>query len=86
MASLLNPLAKVGLGMGAVIMLHSSVDAAAMTHSTTAPPASTLQRIEQPLGVKVGVTLGGLAVMGLELWWFLGSKTKPHIAQSRQEP
>lgn len=31
--------------------------------------------IEQPLGLKVGVTLGGLALIGLELWWFLLSKT-----------
>lgn len=27
--------------------------------------------IEQPLGLKVGVAIGGLAFMGLELWWFL---------------
>ena len=35
-------------------------------------------RIEQPLALKVGVTLGGVALIGLELWWFLGSKTKRH--------
>jgi plastocyanin domain-containing protein len=27
--------------------------------------------IEQPLGLKVGVAIGGLALIGLELWWFL---------------
>lgn len=32
---------------------------------------SQLQRIEQPLGLKVGVAIGGLALIGLELWWFL---------------
>jgi plastocyanin domain-containing protein len=27
--------------------------------------------IEQPLGLKVGVAIAGLALIGLELWWFL---------------
>ena len=34
------------------------------------------RRIEQPLVLKIGVTVGGLALIGLELWWFLFSKTK----------
>ncbi|QYO68580.1 hypothetical protein JVX88_20020 [Leptolyngbya sp. 7M] len=34
------------------------------------------RRIEQPLGNKVAVTLGGLGLIGLELWWFLLSKPK----------
>ncbi|MDZ8027537.1 MAG: hypothetical protein RMY36_028405 [Nostoc sp. SerVER01] len=29
------------------------------------------QHIEQPLGLKVGVAIAGLALIGLELWWFL---------------
>lgn len=33
--------------------------------------ARQFQRIEQPLGLKVGVALAGLALIGLELWWFL---------------
>ena len=37
---------------------------------------SQFHRIEQPLGLKVGVTFGGLALIGLELWWFLFSKKK----------
>ncbi|MGJ5630405.1 hypothetical protein [Nostoc sp. CALU 1950] len=32
---------------------------------------SQFQRIEQPLGLKVGVAIAGLAFIGLELWWFL---------------
>lgn len=32
--------------------------------------------IEQPLSLKIAVTVGGLALIGLELWWFLFSKTK----------
>ena len=34
------------------------------------------RRIEQPLSLKIGVTIGGLALISLELWWFLFSKTK----------
>ena len=32
---------------------------------------SQFHRIEQPLGLKVGVAIAGLALIGLELWWFL---------------
>ncbi|MHC5596763.1 MAG: hypothetical protein ACYTXC_12610 [Nostoc sp.] len=32
---------------------------------------SQFQRIEQPLGLKVGVAIAGFALIGLEFWWFL---------------
>jgi plastocyanin domain-containing protein len=34
------------------------------------------RRIEQPLANKIAVTLGGLGLIGLELWWFLLSKPR----------
>lgn len=34
----------------------------------------SFQPIEQPLPIKVGVVLGGLTLIGAELWWFLGRK------------
>lgn len=37
---------------------------------------SQFQSIKQPLGLKAGITLGGLALIGVELWWFLLSKPK----------
>lgn len=40
------------------------------------------RRIEQPLGLKLGVTAAGLGLIGLELWWFLLSKTKAQRAQA----
>ncbi|HIK06908.1 MAG TPA: cupredoxin domain-containing protein [Trichormus sp. M33_DOE_039] len=49
-------------------------------HSSAKFPANQFQRIEQPLGNKVAVTLGGLGVIGLELWWFLLSKPKSQKA------
>jgi len=41
-------------------------------------------QIQQPLGLKIGVTLGGLALIGLELWWFMFSKTKAQKAEDEQ--
>jgi plastocyanin domain-containing protein len=32
------------------------------------------QRIEQPLANRAIVTIGGIGLIGLELWWF----SKPH--------
>ena len=34
------------------------------------------RRIEQPLGLKTAVTLGGIGLIWLELWWFIFSKSK----------
>ena len=43
-------------------------------------PAGQFQRIEQPLWSKVAVTGAGLSLIGLELWWFLFSKSKSRQA------
>lgn len=37
---------------------------------------SQVSKIEQPLGLKVAVALGGLGLISAELWWFKFSKTK----------
>ena len=37
-------------------------------------PELAFRQIEQPLALKVGVVLGGLTLIGAELWWFLGRK------------
>lgn len=50
-----------------------------MPNSTTDPttdPDTSFQRIDQPLGVKALVTIGGLALIAGELWWFLGHRAK----------
>ncbi|MGH2412745.1 MAG: hypothetical protein ACRDEA_03420 [Microcystaceae cyanobacterium] len=39
-------------------------------------PAGQFRRIEQPFWVTGAVTVGGLSLIGLELWWFLLSKPK----------
>ena len=37
---------------------------------------SQFQKIEQPLSLKLAVALGGLGLIGAELWWFMFSKSK----------
>ena len=44
--------------------------------------ASEFRRIEQPIGLKAGVAVAGMGLVGLELWWFLLSKTKAQSAQT----
>lgn len=50
------------------------------THPSQTEQTSQLRPIEQPLSNKVAVTLAGLGLIGLELWWFLLSKPKSHKA------
>lgn len=46
-------------------------------HSTnSAQNTNQFQRIEQPLSSRVAVTLAGLGLISLELWWFLFSPPK----------
>ena len=36
----------------------------------SASQTSQFQKIEQPLSLKLAVALGGLGLIGAELWWF----------------
>ncbi|WP_414551014.1 hypothetical protein [Anabaena sp. CCY 0017] len=50
-----------------------TASAAMPTHSSG--ETSEFKAIDQPLALKAGVTIGGLGLIGLELWWFLFSKS-----------
>ncbi|MBW4679377.1 MAG: cupredoxin domain-containing protein [Microcoleus vaginatus WJT46-NPBG5] len=67
-------------GIGFLLSVASGVKAAEMHPKQTAQ----FQQIEQPLAAKAGVTLGGLGLIGLELWWFVFSKSKSRQAESNQ--
>lgn len=56
-----------------LLSIASGVTAAEMPDDASVQ-ITQFRRIEQPLGLKVAVTLGGLGLIGLELWWFLISK------------
>jgi plastocyanin domain-containing protein len=67
-------------GFGFLLGVISGAIAAEMPsdHNMSNPPQTTeFQRIEQPMINKIAVTLGGLGLIGLEIWWFLLSKPKP---------
>ncbi|MBE9046977.1 hypothetical protein IQ255_21655 [Pleurocapsales cyanobacterium LEGE 10410] len=40
----------------------------------SAGETSKFHKIEQPIGLKLVVTVGGLGLIGAELWWFVFSK------------
>ena len=64
------------------LLLGTSQITVAQTPETKPESPSQFQSIEQPLPLKIGVTLGGLALIGVEMWWFLFSKTKAQQAQT----
>ncbi|MGL5943632.1 MAG: hypothetical protein ACRC2S_25350 [Waterburya sp.] len=37
---------------------------------------SQFQKLQQPLALKLAVIVGGVSLIGVELWWFMGNKTK----------
>jgi plastocyanin domain-containing protein len=82
--AIVSSLASLGL-----VGLMSGWAVAQMPHDgRDMPSASTEQagqfrQIEQPLGSKVAVTVGGLGLIGLELWWFLFSKPKSRKATTQ---
>ena len=65
----------LGVISGAIAAEMPAEQSTDSTHTTT-----QFQRIEQPLSNKIAVTLGGLGLIGLELWWFLLSKPKSQKA------
>lgn len=64
-------------------LLFGAAPGAIAQASEAAEEQSQFRRIEQPLAVKVGVTLGGFTLIGAELWWFLLKKKKVQQAQVR---
>ena len=65
-------------GLGIILGSASGVRANQISNHH-ANSTAQFRQIEQPLSLKIGVTAGGLTLIGLELWWFLFSKkqTKP---------
>ena len=70
------------LAVGLLLGITSNVALAEMP--TSSSNKAQLTEIEQPLGLKVGVTVGGIALIGLELWWFLFSKTQSQQAKASE--
>ncbi|AFZ58505.1 hypothetical protein H6G54_06040 [Anabaena cylindrica FACHB-243] len=58
-----------------LVLLTSSPASAEMANSHSVQ-INQFHQIEQPLSVKVAVTIVGLALISIELWWFIFSKSK----------
>lgn len=70
------------LGSLVVGLFGISTNVALAEMPTTSSNKTQFRSIEQPLGLKVGVTVGGVALIGLELWWFLLSKSQSQQAKA----
>ena len=75
----INPILSSIISLG--LLLGFSQVASAREASEA---SGQFHRIEQPLPLKVGVTLGGLSLIGIEIWWFLLSKNKAKRAKESQ--
>ncbi|BAU11011.1 hypothetical protein LEP3755_15040 [Leptolyngbya sp. NIES-3755] len=62
-------------GIASLGLLSGASSAIAQSSHKTAQ-TEPFQRIEQPLVNKAIVTIGGLGLIGLELWWFLHYQSK----------
>ncbi|MBD2693658.1 hypothetical protein [Anabaena catenula] len=70
---MLNQKTIWGSLIGLLLLTSSAVAEMPANHSMK---TSEFHRIEQPFSLKVAVTVGGLALIGIELWWFIYSKSK----------
>ena len=79
---LLKQLFKGKWLLGSLLGISILFGTAPVTRAQVAEPdTSEFRRIEQPLGLKIGVVAAGAGLIGLELWWFLFSRTKAQTAQ-----
>ena len=82
-ATFFGTLAGFGFLLGVISGVLAAEIPAAHDMSTQSP-STQFQRIDQPLATKVAVTMGGLGLIGLELWWFLFSKPKSQQVEARE--
>mgnify|MGYP002777730151 CR=1 FL=1 len=79
-------LTKVLLGnLAGLGVLFGATAAVAQMPMQSPQPTTQFRRIEQPTGLKIGVTVGGLVLIGLELWWFLYCKSKVQKADTTNQ-
>ncbi len=75
-SAIFNLLISLGLLLGITQVVYASEQGSESTNQ--------FPRIEQPLSLKLLVTLGGLGLIGAEGWWFLFSKPKSQLATTSQ--
>jgi plastocyanin domain-containing protein len=72
------------VSFGIVLGVCSGEVFAQVNHEVSSENSQTtvFRHIEQPVGVKGAVTASTVALIGLELWWFLWSKPKTQKGQA----
>ncbi|URD53410.1 cupredoxin domain-containing protein [Chroococcidiopsis sp. CCNUC1] len=82
-SAITSAIASLGLALG----IASGSAVAQMPHEgmqrSESERTSQFERIKQPLWLKGAVTVGGLGLIGLELWWFLLGKPKSRQATTQ---
>ncbi len=73
------------IGLGLLLSMTSSFPATAATSADMSAHTVQFRQIDQPLALKFGVTLGGVALISLELWWFVLSKNKALQTKDNQD-
>lgn len=68
------------IALGLILGINFKVTAGEMPHTQI----NQFRQIEQPLPLKVAVTLGGLSLISLELWWFIFSKKSAKTNELRE--
>ena len=68
-------LVSIGLSFGIV----STMSAEEMPKHNSI--SKGFQPIEQPIALKIAIAVGGLSLIGTQLWWFLLSKPKSQQAE-----
>lgn len=84
----MNRKLKIGLQFSGIflsILMGNSAPVWSMESHAEPANNNQLRIIEQPLSTKILVTASGLALIGLELWWFLLSKPKAKKATINQD-
>jgi plastocyanin domain-containing protein len=82
-ATFWSTLAGLGFLLGAISGVIAAETNMNNMSEQAAPQTSHFQRIDQPIANRIAVTAGGLALIGLDLWWFLFSK--PNSQQASTE-
>jgi plastocyanin domain-containing protein len=62
--------------------LLGAISGAVAAETNAQQRVTQFQPITQPIENKIAVTLGGLGLIGAELWWFVLSKSKPRSDRS----
>jgi plastocyanin domain-containing protein len=70
--------------LGILLSVMSGAIAADRTQDKMQYASPQVQQIDQPISHEIAVTLGGLGLVGAELWWFLRRKPTSRTARTHE--